>query len=371
MDQFLNKNHSKFTWLMDWVYILVLINILSILATLVGVGVFGFFPAWMTAHQLIKRRLNHEDFPLLKTFFETFKSYFWKANILGYILVTLGLVIAMSWFYYLSDLSTTFHWIGLIGVGFLAILLVLMIGITPISFVYFPKFKIVEHLKFTLIMTMGMPALALVIFLNSLFFYGVVMIRFITIFPFLAFTLPALVNLAFARKRLLKFFTVFKDEQMMIRTLNSYQNQDNLWTLWNQDDITHGLDYDQFVHYLNHHDLINHRASLVLTNQKEEALGMMLTRVQDQKIFIELIYVDAKYRRRGYAKKMIDWLEKEAKQSEIIEICFGDGLSLFDVLPQTLNLSLSFFRKNGYQVISVSNGYRFRKIIGGHPHENN
>lgn len=365
MDRFLNKHHSKFTWMMDWIYFLVLVNLYAILFTIVGVGVLGFFPSWMTAHQLIKRRLNQEEFPLFKTFLETFKSYIWKSNALGYVFVVLGLMIALSWFYYLEDLSSTLHWVGLIGVGFLAVLVILMIGITPISFVYFPKFKLIEHFKFTLMMTMGMPVLALVIFLNSLFFYGIVMIRFITIFPFLSFTLPALINLLFARKRLLKLFTIFKDEHIMIRTLNSYANQDLIFSLWNQDDQINDLEYEVFSTMMNTENVINRRASLILTNAKEEALGMLLSRVTGNQVFIEMLYVDPSHRRRGYAKKMLSWLEKEAALAEIQEIILGDTNSLYEALPPSLNLSLAFFRKMGYQMAATPKGYQLKKVIGG------
>ena len=366
MDQLMKKHHSKFTWLMDWVYLLVMINLMAIAGTVIGFGVLGFFPAWMTAHQLIKRKLNQEDFQLGKSFVETYNSYFWKSNKLGYVLVSLGLVIALSWIYYIRDLSSTFHWVGMVGVGFLAFIWLLMMGITPISFVYFPKFKMGEHLKFTLIMTMGMPGLALIIFLNSLFFYGIVMIRFISIFPFLAFTLPALVNLLFARKKLLKVFTVFKDEHTMIRTLNSYAHTEDLWGLWNESYPEVPVNHDQLLSWFKDDQKINHRASLVLTNTKEETLGMLLTRVQGKVLYIELMMVDASYQRRGYGKKMLSWIEKVSKEAEIESLCIGSEESLFQALPRPLNPSLSFFYKQGFIRIETEQGYKLIKKLGGH-----
>jgi len=365
MDQFLSKHHSKFAWLMDWVYLLVMINLMAVAGTVVGFGILGIFPAWMTAHQLIKKRLNHEDFALGKTFIKTYKTMFWKANALGYVLLSLGAVILLSWFYYVRDLSSTLHWIGLIGVGFLALIWLLMMGIVPISFVYFPKFKMKEHLKFTLIMTFGMPGLALVIFLNSLFFYAFVMIRFISIFPFLAFTLPALVNLLFARKKLLKLFTIFKDEHVMIRTLNSYGNDEGLWLLWDKSETKVELDHDLFMAWMNDETKINRRASLVLTNQKEEPLGMMLTRVVDQEVYIEVLFVDASYQKRGYGKQMIHWLEKVCRDAEIERIHVGSDESIFETLPRPLNMSLSFFHKQGFIRSETETGFRLKKNLGG------
>lgn len=366
MDKFLNKHHTKFTWLMDWIYILVMINLYAIAGTLLGLVVFGFFPSWMTAHQLIKRRLQQEEFPLFKTFVSTYRSYFWRSNGLGYILAFVGGIIALSWFYYLEDLTTTFHWIGLIGVGFVAIILLLMMGITPISFVYFPKFTIREHLKFTLIMTMGMPGLALIIFFNSLFFYGLVLIRFISIFPFLAYTLPVLVNLLFARQKLLKLFTIFQDDHVMIRTLNSYANHEGLVGLWQEGIEGQGLSSERMMDAMRDETQIHRRASLVLTNAKEEPLGMMLVRIDQPNIVLELLYIDPSYRKRGYAKKMLIWLEQEAKKVDLATIKFGDDMSLYQGLPMVLQSSLAFFHKLGFERQSGSHGYQFHKKIGGH-----
>lgn len=365
MDQFLTKHHSKFAWLMDWIYVLVIINLLAIAGTIIGLGIFGFFPSWMTAHQLIKRKLNHEDMSLVPTFVQTYKNYFIKANALGYILAIIGVMITLSWIFYVRNLTSTLHWIGLIGLGFMAIMWLLMVGITPISFVYFPKFKTYEHIKFSLMMTMGMPMLALVIFFNSLFFYGIVMIRFISIFPFLAFTLPVLVNLLFARKKLLKLFTISSDEHAMIRTLNSYANYEGLWSLLDQHLPDVHIENNLFMQWINDDKKINRRASLILTNSKEDPLGMMLTRVDDSNLIIELIMIDPKYQKRGYAKKMMQWLETIAIEADIENMMVGSDESLFSTIPRPLNMSLSFFQKRGYTRINCEEGYRLIKHLGG------
>lgn len=365
MDRLLSKHHSKFTWLMDWIYVLVIINLLAIAGTVIGLGVFGFFPAWMTSHQLIKRRLNQEDFPLVKTFISTYKTYVIKANILGYIMVILGIIIALSWFYYLDDLQTTWHWVGLIGVGFLGIILIFMIGIVPISYVYFPKFSIGEHLRFTLLMTMGMPMLAITIFLNSLFFYGVVMVRFITIFPFLSFTLPVLVNLLFARKKLLKLFTVFKDEHIAIRTLNSFSNMESIDGLLESEGMFEVISHDEFLLAVQNPFKIQSRASLVLTNAKEDALGVLLTHLEEKKVVIDFLIIDPQYRKRGYGKKMLTWLEKQAIAGDFESIQLGHTSSLIQAIPVAMNPSLAWFRRQGYEILTNEHGYFVKKALGG------
>ncbi len=365
MDRLLSKHHSKFTWLMDWIYVLVIINLLAIAGTVIGLGVFGFFPAWMTSHQLIKRRLNQEDFPLAKTFISTYKKYFIKANSLGFIMVILGVIIALSWFYYLDDLATMWHWVGLIGVGFLGIILIFMIGIVPISFVYFPKFTIGEHLRFTLLMTMGMPMLAIIIFLNSLFFYGVVMIRFITIFPFLSFTLPVLVNLLFARKKLLKLFTIFKDEHISIRTLNSFSNMESIDGLLESEGVFEHMSHDDLSLAFQDPEKIQSRASLVLTNAKEDALGVLVVHLIDKMVIVDMLIIDPQYRKRGYGKRMLTWLEKQAIAGDFESIQLGHPSSLIQAIPVSMNPSLAWFRRQGYEILTNEQGYFVKKTLGG------
>lgn len=82
----------------DWVMKLAFINVMWILFTLLGLGIFGFYPAFIAMTTMIIAWKNGETRPYIKTFFDTYKRVFLKSNnvALGAILLTFLLVINMS-----------------------------------------------------------------------------------------------------------------------------------------------------------------------------------------------------------------------------------------------------------------------------------
>jgi uncharacterized membrane protein YesL/ribosomal protein S18 acetylase RimI-like enzyme len=364
MERFLDRYHSKFSKFTDWVYQLVIINLIAILMTVIGLGVFGFFPALMTTYALIKRRLNQEDYPIFKTFIQTFKAYFFKANLLGYILVAIWTIIVLSWMFYLNDLDSLFHWIGLFIMGFVAISAFLVTTYMPVSFVYFPKFSTYEHLKFSLLMALGMPKVTLIIALNTLFFYGFILIRLVTIFPFLAFSLPAFVNLVVARKKLLDVFTFFKDEHIRALSLNAYSKSLDIWSLY-QDrlETIWPITYDDFMSQGLENPMLDRRLSMALIDQKEALIGFMIVLKNGLDAHLMMIYIDEAYRRRGYGKRMLLGFEKKAFSYGFDHITIGHSNGFYETLPNVFARHLPFFRKHGYEVKQTDAGYVVSKNI--------
>ncbi|TVP85103.1 MAG: GNAT family N-acetyltransferase [Acholeplasmataceae bacterium] len=366
MDKYMEKHHSKFSRLMEWIYQLVVINVLALIATLAGLVVFGFFPALMTVYAMIKRLLDKDDLPLFKTFVTTFRTCFVKANLLGAAVVLIWAVLGLSWFFYLGDLETTFHWIGLVVVGFLAIGAFLMTAYLPISFVTFPRFKNVEHLRFALVMALGMPLATLLIALNTVFFYGVVMIRLVTVAPFLSLSLPAFVNLLLARKKLLGLFVVFADEQVTCRTLNSYPRPEVLWSLWQEamEDV-YPIDYETFVRTSLDPAHADPRFSLVLLDGKEEPVGCLLTVREEDRFSIQLLLVEKGYRRRGYGRRMIEALSDNALTQHASKLVIGSTRGYFNRLPRVFGQSLGFFEKTGFDIRHDEDGFEIDKPLKG------
>jgi uncharacterized membrane protein YesL len=364
MDRFLDKYHSKFSKFTDWIYQLVIINLIAILMTIIGLGVFGLFPALMTTYALIKKRLNQEDFPLFKTFWDHYKSNFLKANAIGYVLVVFWTIIALSWTFYLNDLASLFHWIGLFIMGFVAISLFLVTTYTPVSFVYFPKFRTYEHLKFSLLMALGMPKVTLMIGLNTLFFYGFILIRFVTIFPFLAFSLPAFVNLLVARKKLLDVFSFFKDEHVRALSLNAFSKPLDIWSLY-QDHLESSwpMSYDDFIMLGLDNRLVDKRLSMVLLDQKEAVIGFMVILKDGLCAHMMMLFIEEGYRKRGYGKRMLLGFEKKAYAYGFDTIKIGHVSSFFESLPRAFSRYLPFLKRHGYMVEQTDQGYVISKNI--------
>jgi len=365
MDRFLDKHHSKFNQVMETIYKLVIINFLSIFFCLLGFVFLGFFPAIMTAYILIRRLIEKDDFPLLKTYKETFKNEFLKANQIGYIFAFIWLLLILSWFFYLNDLESIIHQIGLVIIAFMAIATFLMTCYLPICYAYFRRFKTFELVKFCLMIVFGMPVTTLMIGLSTLFFYAIVMIRFVTVFPFLAITLPAFVNIVLARKKLIKIFTVYTDDFVKIRTLNSHYDLSNLWHFIEEEiDQDLLLNYDQFQAYLND-EKIDYRLSLLCLDEKETPVGLLLVSKEEAKRNIDFILLAKGYQRRKYGKKMIEQFERLTKKEMIERIDVGHPYGLYVNIPKGFYKYLSFFKSLNYEFEKNSERYGIHKKLGG------
>jgi uncharacterized membrane protein YesL/GNAT superfamily N-acetyltransferase len=365
MEDFINRYHSKFSQFTDWIYFLVVVNFLAILFSLIGLGIFGFFPALMTTYQLIRKKIENEDFSTFKVFFKTYKQFFVKANQVGLLLVVIWVVLYLSWSFYLSDLETIFHFIGLIIIGFMALATFLVTTYVPISFIYFPRFKTFEHLKFSLLMSLSIPKVTFVLTLNMVFFYLFVFIRFITIFPFLAFSLPAYINVKVARNKLLNIFTIFKDKHTVCLTLNAYDQYLDIWTSY-QDNLSQILpmEYQTYLDKTVNSTRLNKRLSVVLLDNERQLIGYQLVLTEGLDVHVQLMWIHETYRKRGYGKQIMNSLENRSQSLGFTSIRFGHKESYFDLIPKVFSKHVSFLKHIGYTIETFDSGYNVIKGIG-------
>jgi uncharacterized membrane protein YesL len=90
----MNGAIGGFYRLCDWIMKLAYINILWISFSLLGLIVFGLFPATAAMFVIVRKILMDKDeIPILKTFWESYKSEFLKSNILGLILIITGYIL--------------------------------------------------------------------------------------------------------------------------------------------------------------------------------------------------------------------------------------------------------------------------------------
>ncbi len=350
MDPYLNKHQSKFHAFMDLIYFLVVVNLLAIVGTILGLGLFGLFPAIMTTYTLVKMRLRNESFGILESFVKIYKREFFRSNQVGLILFLFGGLITLSWFFYVEELTTTLHWIGLVVMGLFGLLLFVVMMVLPITYVYFPKFSIRNLFQFSIILALGMPLLSFVIVLNVMFFYFIVLIRFISIFPFLVFTLPAYVNMMIANRKIMKLFTVYQDEIITMRTLNSYSFYDQLYYAFTEEGVASPLlSETEFTEKLIN-GTIEGRLSLVMLDKEEHVKGMMLCSYQVGIISIEFLWIDPSFRSRGYGEKMLTFIKKPLENHDIEAIQVLSNGGYWQKPPALLHAHLSFFKKHGFDI---------------------
>lgn len=91
--------------ILDWFTKLVFLNILWVGGIVLGLGVFGFFPATIALFAVVRKWVMHElDTPIFKTFIQSYKKEFLKGNLLGMIIVGCSLVLYID--YHFIQMST-------------------------------------------------------------------------------------------------------------------------------------------------------------------------------------------------------------------------------------------------------------------------
>lgn len=115
-----------------WVMRLAYINILWGLFTVLGLVFFGYMPATIAMFTVIRKWIQRDtDIPIFKTFLNTFKKEFVKANLFSLVLIFIGLILYVDLRYTGTVTESPFYPIllgGLFLSGVLYVMLILYIG---------------------------------------------------------------------------------------------------------------------------------------------------------------------------------------------------------------------------------------------------
>jgi uncharacterized membrane protein YesL len=77
-------------WIMRFAYT----NLLWLVFTLLGLGVFGIMPATTALFAVMRKWIQGQDnVPVLKTFWREYKAEFFRSNLIGAVLAIIGLII--------------------------------------------------------------------------------------------------------------------------------------------------------------------------------------------------------------------------------------------------------------------------------------
>ncbi|WP_062048504.1 YesL family protein [Bacillus sp. JCM 19034] len=115
----------------DWVMRLAYINLLWIGFTIIGLVLFGFFPATVAMFTIIRQMiLKEDDIPIFKTFVSVMKKDFIRANAVGLVVAVVGYILYID-FLYLGTTSGYLHMIlsivfVLLAICYLAVCLMIM-----------------------------------------------------------------------------------------------------------------------------------------------------------------------------------------------------------------------------------------------------
>lgn len=160
-----------------WAMKLAYVNLLWTIFTLLGFGVFGFMPATVAMFSVIRKwNMGEEDIPVFKTFWDTYRKEFFKANGLGIILFIFGYILVIE-FQILRLQENIIYFI--VSFGVLAVFILYAIVLTyffPI-YVHF-NLKITDYLKWPFIIGVVHPILTLFMMGG---FAAIVYVTYITI----------------------------------------------------------------------------------------------------------------------------------------------------------------------------------------------
>lgn len=154
----------------EWIVRLAFLNILWIAFTLLGLGVFGVFPATIAVFTITRKWIQGEtDESIFQNFWGIYKKEFLKSNLFGLILCTIGAILIFD-LYFFFNLEGIFNQILFYVFVALAFnFAVMLLYIFPVYVHYDLKFF--QNIKYALIIGMSNPFHTFSMILCLVFFY--------------------------------------------------------------------------------------------------------------------------------------------------------------------------------------------------------
>ncbi|MGS2776999.1 YesL family protein [Robertmurraya sp. GLU-23] len=120
--------------LLEWISRLAFLNILWISFSLLGLILFGFFPATVAMYSVVRKWMyGKEDVSIFRTFWTAYKQEFVKSNLLGLIIFTIGVILYID-FHFVIQATNSF--VSILYIPFLLISFILVCMV----FYIFPMF---------------------------------------------------------------------------------------------------------------------------------------------------------------------------------------------------------------------------------------
>ena len=185
-DKFERMVNSRFSNFMNFIYKIIVVNLLFLFTSALGLIVFTFSAATLSSYVCMKGINEQKDFPVFKTFFSVFKSVYKKSLLFSlYYLVSFA-ILGLSFYYYLSSEATLLNNLGLVILGLLLLVnLASYLHILLIS-VYTPNIKMISKIKYSYLMQLYKPFLTIFLLIVNvaLLIFGYIFITFSFMFTF-------------------------------------------------------------------------------------------------------------------------------------------------------------------------------------------
>lgn len=180
---------SRLMGIMNWITLLLYLQLLWILFTAVGLIIGGIFPATFAVFGVTRKWIRDQpDIPMFKTFLQLYKQAFGKANLIGWSVILLG----SSLLYYFNlarSLTGIFSTILVVIIITIAIVYLMTVLFLIPVYVHF-DIKILEVIKHAVFIAISYP-LHIVAMASTLISFWYLMLYIPALFPFIGLSLLA------------------------------------------------------------------------------------------------------------------------------------------------------------------------------------
>ncbi|BDC55987.1 hypothetical protein TM2_26560 [Bacillus altitudinis] len=170
---------SRMLRMCEWVMRLAYTNLLWLLFTLLGLGIFGFMPATTALFSVMRKWIQgHEQVSVFQTFWKVYREEFLRSNVIGVVLVTIGTIIYVD-LAYIYPTSWFLHVLRFAIYTFGFLFIVSLFYIFPLLAHYDWKKRL--YLKFSLLLgisylqyTLSMLVFSAILFILFAYLPGIV-----------------------------------------------------------------------------------------------------------------------------------------------------------------------------------------------------
>lgn len=181
-----------------WVTRIFYVHVLWILFTVIGLGVFGIMPATAAMFAVVRKWIRGEDdFPIFKTFKDSFRAEFIKGNILGYILLAVGYILYLDLQFVRIQATIPFQALTYLVMIIFLLYFIVLLYVFPV-FVHF-KLTMVQYLKWPIGIGIMHPIITIFVVIALLATYYVTLVVIPAIFILSGIT-PAAFIISFGAK---------------------------------------------------------------------------------------------------------------------------------------------------------------------------
>jgi len=186
MNSFEKNIQSPFYQFMNFLYKIILVNLLYLFTNAVGFVFFTFAPATVAAMVCMKGIYEKKDFPIFSTFFHIFRSEYKKSMMLFLYYIILFALLGGSFYYYYQSPDTLFNTIGLLVSGLLLFIHLTSFFHMLLISVYTPNISFKAKIKYSYLMIVYSPVLSIMLFIVNLLvlLFSYVFLTFSFLFTF-------------------------------------------------------------------------------------------------------------------------------------------------------------------------------------------